>query len=181
MLCIAIIMGLAQGLINALPRLIEKAPEIVQKLVTAIVNNAPKLIQAAFQLIVMLAKGLIQNLPQLLSAGLQMVGSVASGIINGIGKVASAAWEIVKSIGSIIGDLPKKALQWGKDMIEGFVNGIKAVKDKVKGAVSGVAEKVKNFLHFSRPDEGPLRDYEKWMPDMMKGLASGIRKNTQVA
>ena len=174
---IAIIMGLAQGLINALPRLIEKAPEIVQKLVTAIVNNAPKLIQAAFQLIVMLAKGLIQNLPQLLSAGLQMVGSVASGIVNGIGKVASAAWEIVKSIGSIIGDLPKKALQWGKDMIEGFVNGIKAVKDKVKGAVSGVAEKVKNFLHFSRPDEGPLRDYEKWMPDMMKGLASGIRKN----
>ena len=181
MLCslssIAIIMGLANGLINALPRLIAKAPEIVQKLVTAIINNAPKLIQAAFELIVTLAKGLIQNLPQLLSSALQIVGSIASGIISGLGSVASAAWEVVKSIGNIIGDLPKKALQWGKDMIQGFINGIKAVKDKIKGAVSGVADKIKSFLHFSRPDEGPLRDYEKWMPDMMKGLASGIRNN----
>ena len=33
------------------------------------------------------------------------------------------------------------------------------------------------FLHFSVPDEGPLADYETWMPDFMKGLASGMEKN----
>ena len=27
------------------------------------------------------------------------------------------------------------------------------------------------------PDEGPLTDYENWMPDFMKGLAQGIEKS----
>ena len=43
--------------------------------------------------------------------------------------------------------------------------------------VSGLADRIRSFLHFSAPDEGPLADYETWMPDFMKGLASGIEKN----
>ena len=27
------------------------------------------------------------------------------------------------------------------------------------------------------PDEGPLTDYESWMPDFMSGLAEGIGSN----
>ena len=100
-------------------------------------------------------------------------------IKNWIDKAINFVENLASSIGGILGNLGKKALQWGKDMIEGFINGIKAVKDKIKGAVSGVADKIKSFLHFSRPDEGPLRDYEKWMPDFMTGLANGIEKNKQ--
>lgn len=37
-----------------------------------------------------------------------------------------------------------------------------------------MAEKIKSFLHFSVPDEGPLTEYESWMPDFMRGLAKGI-------
>ena len=33
---------------------------------------------------------------------------------------------------------------------------------------------IKEFLHFSRPDKGPLREYEKWMPDMVKGLSKTL-------
>ena len=40
-----------------------------------------------------------------------------------------------------------------------------------------MGENIRSFLHFSRPDEGPLRDYETWMPDFMGGLAEGIYKN----
>ncbi len=39
-----------------------------------------------------------------------------------------------------------------------------------------MGEKIKSFLHFSVPDEGPLADYESWMPDFMQGLANGIAK-----
>ena len=56
----------------------------------------------------------------------------------------------------------------------GIVNGIKSCISAVGDAVSSVADKIKSFLHFSVPDEGPLTDYEKWMPDFMKGLAKGI-------
>ena len=46
---------------------------------------------------------------------------------------------------------------------------------KVTDAVKGIGEKIASFLHFSRPDEGPLADYESWMPDFMGGLAKGIK------
>lgn len=59
----------------------------------------------------------------------------------------------------------------------GIVNGIKSCIGAVGDAVSGVANKIRSFLHFSVPDEGPLTDYESWMPDFMSGLAKGIEKS----
>lgn len=174
---IQLLIGLANGLVRALPRLIEKAPVIIGNLVSAIIRNLPQLLKAALQIIVTLASGIVSSLPKLLSAGAELAGSIASGIVSAIGKVVSAAGRIVSGIWDTIKGLPGKALQWGRDLIEGMVSGIKKAKDKVVGAVKGVGEKIKNFLHFSRPDEGPLRDYEKWMPDMMQGLAAGIRSN----
>ena len=47
-------------------------------------------------------------------------------------------------------------------------------------AVSGVADRIRSFLHFSVPDEGPLADMESWMPDFMQGLANGITTNTSL-
>lgn len=77
-----------------------------------------------------------------------------------------------------ITSLPEQALQWGADIINGIVDGIKGAIGKVGEAVSGVADKIKSFLHFSVPDEGPLTDYQKWMPDFMTGLAEGIEKSS---
>ena len=62
-------------------------------------------------------------------------------------------------------------------MIMGIVNGIKSCIGAVGDAVKGVANKIKSFLHFSVPDEGPLTDYETWMPDFMAGLAKGIDRS----
>jgi phage-related protein len=59
----------------------------------------------------------------------------------------------------------------------GIVDGIKSCISKVGDAAKDVADKIKSFLHFSVPDEGPLTDYESWMPDFMEGLAKGIEKS----
>ena len=48
---------------------------------------------------------------------------------------------------------------------------------KVKDAASSVASAIRSFLHFSVPDEGPLADFESWMPDFMEGLAKGIDRS----
>lgn len=81
---------------------------------------------------------------------------------------------IVKKLQDSIGNMKGTANTWGKDMMQGFINGINNMKQSVGKAASGIAEKVKNFLHFSRPDEGPLREYEKWMPDMVDGLSKTL-------
>ena len=61
--------------------------------------------------------------------------------------------------------------------IEEIVKGIKNSIGSVRSAVSNVASNIKSFLHFSVPDEGPLTDYESWMPDFIQGMTNGINDN----
>lgn len=82
-------------------------------------------------------------------------------VINGI----ESAWDSLNP------------LQWGKDFMDGLINGIKSKIEDIKNAVKNVANTIHSHLHFSRPDEGPLADYETWMPDFMSGLAEGITNN----
>ena len=172
-----LIEGLALGLIAALPILIDKAPVIIDKLVSATVNNLPKLIQLAMQIIVALVKGIIQNLPQLASAAVQIVTSITDGIKSFFGQMSQLGTELIGKLRDSIKNMALQAFTWGADLIQGLINGIKSKISAITDAVSGVASKIKSFLHFSVPDEGPLTDYETWMPDFMKGLAAGIEKN----
>ena len=106
---------------------------------------------------------------------------VFSNIVGGIkGKVANIKDTIVTGFNEAIDfikSLPKKAIEWGKDFVQGLIDGIKSKFGGIVDSVKGIGGKIKEFLHFSRPDKGPLREYEKWMPDFMKGLAKGIRSN----
>ena len=77
---IAIIIALANGLVGALPTLIEQAPVIIQNLVTAIVENVPKLLDAALEVIKTLVQGLVDNFPEILSAGEEILNSLIEGV-----------------------------------------------------------------------------------------------------
>lgn len=177
---IAIVTGLADGLINALPRLLEKAPEIIEKLVQALIRNVPKLLEAAFQIIVKLGQGIIDNLPQITKAAADILKSLSSGLITGIKGLGTAIGQIIKVIKEPLENLVGGALNWGKDMIDNFVNGIKNTVNKVKEAVSSVGEKIKNFLGFSEPEEGPLSNFHTYAPDMMQLFAKGIADNEKM-
>lgn len=102
-------------------------------------------------------------------------------MVSGIGSALSGLYSVVSNGFSsairFITELPGQAFQWGKDFIQGLVNGISSMIQSMINTVSGLADRIRSFLHFSAPDEGPLADYETWMPDFMKGLASGIEKN----
>lgn len=120
------------------------------------------------------------------------VSSVVNGIKSAVSNAFSAIWNGIKSTISgiyntikggfdkavgYIKNLASSAFNWGKDLVMGIVNGIKSCIGAVGDAVSSVADKIRSFLHFSVPDEGPLTDYETWMPDFMRGLAKGIEKS----
>ena len=89
---------------------------------------------------------------------------------------ANAASGLVNNIIGTISSLPSQLYNWGVDMVRGIANGIRNAIGYVTSAVSSVANKIKSFLHFSRPDEGPLAEYESWMPDMVEGLSDSLRK-----
>jgi hypothetical protein len=102
---------------------------------------------------------------------------IITGIQNAFNGVSKFIIDSFNGAVTFLQDLPNKALEWAGDMMKGFIDGIKNGISAVGDAIKGVADKITSFLHFSRPDEGPLREYETWMPDMMQGLASGITNN----
>ena len=97
------------------------------------------------------------NLPgTLYNLGVNMFSSLRDGIssiLNTIGGVVSNGFN-----GAInfITSLPGRAVQWGKDFIQGLINGIMSMFGSLEDAVYGVGDKIRSFLHFSVPDEGPL-------------------------
>lgn len=112
------------------------------------------------------------------------VSNVFNGIVNAVKGAMTNVLNAVKNgfsnIKNHIMGLASQAVTWGKDLVMGIVNGIKSCIGAVGDAVKSVADKIKSFLHFSVPDEGPLTDYETWMPDFMDGLAKGINKSKDV-
>lgn len=71
-------------------------------------------------------------------------------------------------------ELINNARNWGRDMIQGFIDGIKSKISDLANAASGLANTVASYLHFSHPDKGRLRNYETWMPDMVEGLRNTL-------
>lgn len=110
----------------------------------------------------------------------QAVTNFTDKIKNKVTDVATSIKDGIQSAIDWIKGLPAQALQWGKDMIQGLIDGITGMVGKIGDAVKGIGDKIRSFLHFSVPDEGPLTDYETWMPDFMTGLADGISSSEDI-
>lgn len=100
--------------------------------------------------------------------------NILSGITGTIGNIKDSIVTGFTAAIDWIKALPAQAVQWGKDIINSIVDGIKSAVSKVGEAVSGVANKIKGFLGFSEPDEGPLSDFHTYMPDMIDLMTKGI-------
>ncbi|EOS48178.1 phage tail tape measure protein [Lachnospiraceae bacterium JLR.KK009] len=157
--------------LNAIKTVITTVWNAIKSAVTSVVNGIKSTITSVWNGIKSTVSSVVNSIKNTVTT---VFNNIWSGIKGTMGKIVSSIKEGFNNAISFITSLPSKALQWGKDMIMGIVNGIKSCIGAVGDAVSSVANKIKSFLHFSVPDEGPLTDYESWMPDFMKGLAKGI-------
>ena len=175
---IAIIIGLADGLIEAMPRLLEAVPLIVMNLVQALIENAPKLLVATLELLVELGEYIWIEFPkQITSLIPKLFIGICEGVTNAEENLADSFYEVFMAVSDVITGFIDDALQWGKDLIDSFVKGITGSIDKVKKGAKDVANTVKDFLGFSEPDEGPLSNFHTYAPDMIDLFVKGINEN----
>ena len=121
-------------------------------------------------------KDLIGKIKELIEKIKKKFGEMKEKLKNKVAEWKDGIVEGFEAVKTWFEDLPKRAWQWGKDMLKNFVNGIKGGKGEVEDAVSDVTGPIESNLHHSVPDEGPLKDDDKWMPDFIRNLAVGIRK-----
>lgn len=132
----------------------------IWQMITTIITGALDIIASIWSTAVGILSGIFQNI---WNAIVEKVTGIKDAIVNGF----TAAIDWIKS-------LPAQALQWGADIIQGIVDGITGAIGKVGEAVSGVANKIKSFLGFSVPEDGPLSDFDTYMPDMIELMTKGI-------
>lgn len=104
--------------------------------------------------------------------------SVLTGDWNGVwNNLKTMLVNVLNDIGILFKNIAKDALNWGKDIVLGIVDGIKGAIGYIENAVNSVASKIKAYLHFTKPDVGPLADFDTYGPDMMKLFGVGIKTN----
>lgn len=148
---------------NGIKAAITTVVNAIKTVITTVFNGIRSVITTVTGTIKSVAVGAFTKM----RSGIKTAVSTLAGIVKG-------PFNTIK--GFILG-LAKSAYHWGSDFINGLKNGIFSGINKIVQGVKGLAGKIRSLLHFSRPDEGPLRDYETWMPDFMEGLAKGIDKN----
>lgn len=135
----------------------------------------------------LLKEGLIYDF-NFLTAGIQEKIEFIKGVMDGgwqyiydtVTQKAQGMFQTVKGVfeefSGWIGGFIQKAKTWGSELVSNIAEGIKSGVGKVKEAVTSVGNAVKERLHFSEPDVGPLSDFNSWMPDMMKQMAQQINQ-----
>jgi phage-related minor tail protein len=170
---------------NAIKTVVTTVFNAVKTVVTTVWNGIKTAITTVVNAIKTVITTVFNGIRSVITTVTSTIKSVAVGAFtkmrSGIKTVVSTIAGIVKgpfnTIKGFIFGLARSAYHWGSDFINGLKNGIFSGINKIVEGVKGLAGKIRSFLHFSRPDEGPLRDYETWMPDFIDGLAKGIDKN----
>jgi TP901 family phage tail tape measure protein len=116
-----------------------------------------------------------KKVPQFFS---DMWKNLVQSVSDGAKKVEDGVVIFVSKITDKMKELGQKAVGWGKDFMNGLSSGIMSAAGNVLTGVLAIASQISSMLHFSRPDVGPLADYESWMPDFGTGLAQGLMNQT---
>lgn len=168
------IKAVVTAVVSAIQNFITTAWNTIKSVVTAVMNAIHSVVSGAWNNVKAVTSSVLNAVRSAVST---VFNSVVSNIRTAMGNVYSTIVSGFNQAVSFITGLASSAFRWGADLINGIVNGIRSAIGNVVSAVSDVANAIRSRLHFSVPDEGPLTDYESWMPDFMKGLAQGIEKS----
>ena len=206
---VSLMNGLIEGLANAVPILIQYAPEIIANLVTGLIAAIPKLIEVGINLIKGLIEGLIQGVMAIPAAIVQVVSAVVDGfkalfgihspstvfaemginLIEGLLQGIQNTWQSIVDFFSSAIDGIKEAWNGVKEFFGELWNGIQerassawgSVKESAQNAGENVKAAWKNMKEFFSEvwDAVKERASETW--DNIKEGASAAWENTRSA
>ena len=180
---IQIVTALAEALVDNIDLIIEGAVQIIDALAMSLSDSdtAAKLAESAGKIIGTLTMELLKNLPDILAGGLliavELIKGIAQGMVDYFSPVSDALSDMLIDLTDWFSRKWNDFKEWGSDMIQAFIDGIKEKWQSLKDTVCDVASSVKDFLGFSEPDKGPLSNFHTFAPDMMDLFAKGIADN----
>lgn len=126
-----IVVSIAQGLGQAVPKLLPALVKLVAHIVTNLIKQAPKLINAGLQLIANLAVGLVQALPEIGAAIWQIITALADAWSQLPGIIGNYYNTLLSGIGQWCSDMWAKASEGMSNLVNGIVSWIQQLPERV--------------------------------------------------
>lgn len=166
-----------QAALDALKIIFSSAWEVIKNGVQFTFDMIKTIFTTVFNVIQNLAKAFTSVLKGDWKGALEFLKTAATTALNGVKQIFTSFKE---SLSNVFKGIKDSMLTWGREMIENLIKGIKEKIQGVKDAMNGVGDAIKERIHFTHPDVGPLKDFPKWAPDMMQQFAQGITDNKGV-
>lgn len=187
---VQIMNGLANGIKEAIPKLKETLPTIIQNIVDFFTTSLPLLVEAGLGLIVALGQGLLEALPTLvdklptiilnivnflissipmiIDAGVKLLSALVEDLPTIVGKLAAAIPTIVSGIASAVTGNIDQIIRAG---IELFVALIAATPEIIGGIVAAIPEIINGIVDGFMSFLGSFNDVGK---NLISGLWQGF-------
>ena len=153
---------LVEGIVTAIPILIERVPEIISTFANIINDNFPTILMKGAELLGQLALGLIQaiptliaNIPQIIAAivdtlmafqwlnlGKTIITALGNGIKSMVGFVKQCGESILEGIKTSVQNLPNTLMNIGRTAMSGLGNVISSAVGSLKGAASNIVNAI---------------------------------------
>lgn len=166
-----------EAALNAIKLIFTTVWTVIKNGVAFTLNAIKTIFTTFFNVLQNLAKAWSALLKGDWKSALEFLKTAATTALNGVKQLFT---NFKESLSNIFTGIKDSMLKWGKEMIENLIKGIKEKIQGVKDAMNGVGDAIKDRIHFTHPDEGPLKDFPKWAPDMMNQFAQGITDNKGV-
>ena len=201
-MAITIIVTLAKGLAENIPELVPTIIEIVEEILDVILDNLPIILDAAGEIINALIEGFIECLPDISLAINKIVYQITATFISLLPQFIEVAaeiiWTLIGSMAEAIeemlsADFWNQALDdivhafididWagiGKECLEGIAQGFEKNWEKVKGAVTNIAQGLKGIFTGELEIHSPSKVFEDYGQMIDEGLAIGISSGVSI-
>jgi len=160
---------LLDTVLNMLPRLLETAIDLFLSLVTAVAKALPKILAAVVGILPQLVTTIVGLVPKLIPAAIELFLSLVEGIAKALPDIVKALVgmgpDFIKALTSI------NLADAGRQILDGFLNGLKKGFEKVKDFVGGIGSWIADHKGPKRYDLALLVPAGGWI---MQGLGEGI-------
>lgn len=181
------IVAAVKGYINVYKTIITVGFNAAKAVISAVLNAAKAVINTIWRGIVAFIRSQINVIKSVING----ISAVVNVVRNAFNRAKTAAQTALSQLVGLVRGLPGKVTgalgnlggllySKGKAIIQGFIDGIKAMAGRVASAAKGVVSSVTKFLPGSPAEEGPLsgRGYvklrgQRFMTDFAKGLKNG--------